>query len=110
LRQLWLKTVHKTKKMIKILWVLVGLNIVALIAFIGAYFVLSSHAKNADGGLEQSWIGFLVGLGVLVILLAAIPLRYGHSTFSLVWSGFFATLPLVIGLVILLIYGLPSSK
>ena len=96
--------------MIKILWVLVGLNVVALIVFIATYFVLSNNAKNADAGLERSWMGFLVGIGVLVILLAAVPLRYGNSTFSLVWSGFFAALPLVIGLIILLIYGLPSSQ
>jgi hypothetical protein len=96
--------------MIKILWILVGLNVVVLIAFIITYFVLSSHAKNADGGLEQSWMGFLVGLGVLVIVFAAIPLRYGHSKFNLVWGGFFAALPLIIGLFILLIYILFSSQ
>lgn len=92
--------------MIKILWILVGLNSTALLLFIGTYFVLND-GKNVDR-LERDWTVVLVGLGLLVILLAVLPLRFGNSTFSQIFGGFFAALPSIIALFFLLSNALPS--
>lgn len=80
--------------MIKVIWGLIGLNTLALIVFIAAYFVINS-GKNVSS-LEKGWTIILSGIGLLVILLAAIPLRYSQSNFTLVFSALFAALPLVI--------------
>ncbi|MEO6316452.1 MAG: hypothetical protein ABIU63_05490 [Chitinophagaceae bacterium] len=79
---------------INILWVLIGINTIALIVFIAAYFVLNA-GKNVDYQ-EKGWTFILSALGLLVILLAAVPLRLSHSTGSLIVAGFFALLPLSI--------------
>jgi hypothetical protein len=80
--------------MIKIIWGLIGLNIAGLIFFVAAYFVINS-GKNVSYE-EKGWTIILSGIGLLVILLAAVPLRYSQSTFTLVLCGLFAALPLLI--------------
>lgn len=80
--------------MIKIIWGLVGLNSIALIIFIGAYFVLN-NGKQVDYQ-EKGWTIILAGLGLVIILLAALPIRYSQSTATMIFSGFFAILPLAI--------------
>jgi len=94
--------------LIKIIWILVGLNTLALLFFIGAYFVLSS-GRNVDT-MESGWTFILSGLGLLVILLAAIPLRMSQSTISIVFSGFFAFLPACIALSVFVSKKLASHK
>ncbi|REG83141.1 ankyrin repeat domain-containing protein [Algoriphagus antarcticus] len=94
--------------MLKILWILVGLNAIALIVLI-IYYYADTSDRNADA-IESGWFYVLVIVGLLVLLLGALPLRYGHSTFSQVVGGFFAALPLVIGLGILISNNLPSFK
>jgi hypothetical protein len=93
---------------IKFIWTIIGINAIALFIFIAAYFVLNS-GKNVDA-MERGWTTILAGTGLLVILLAAVPLRFSQSTFSLVFSGFFAALPLVIAAGILIDKKLPSFK
>ena len=78
----------------KIIWGLIGINMIGLFVFIAAYFILNS-GKNVDS-MESGWTFILAALGLLVILLAALPLRYSHSTFGLIFSGFFAAMPLAI--------------
>ncbi|MEO5943493.1 MAG: hypothetical protein ABIP30_03590 [Ferruginibacter sp.] len=80
--------------MIKIIWTLIGLNTLGLLFFIGAYFVLN-HGKNVSYE-EKGWTIILSIVGLIVILLAAIPLRYSQSTATMILSGFFALLPLAI--------------
>lgn len=94
--------------MLKLLWVLVGLNTMAFLVFIVYYFAINS-SKNIDT-IESSWFYILVGVGLLVILLAALPLHFGQSTFSHVVGGFFAALPLTIVLGILISNKLSSSE
>lgn len=79
---------------IKFIWTLIGINSIALLVFIAAYFVLNS-GKNVDT-MERGWTMILAGAGLLVILLAAVPLRFSQSTFSQIFSGFFAALPVLI--------------
>ena len=86
--------------MIKIIWGLIGLNTLALIVFIAAFFVINS-GKNVSYE-EKGWTIILSGIGLLVILLAAVPLRYSQSTFTQIFSGLFAVLPLVIAAGILI--------
>lgn len=80
--------------MIKIIWWLIGLNTIGLLIFIGAYFVLS-NGRHVDYQ-EKGWTFILAVLGLVVILLAAIPLRYSQSTGALIFASFFAALPLAI--------------
>lgn len=80
--------------MIKVIYCLVGLNTLALMIFIGAYFVIN-EGKNVSYE-EKGWTLILSAIGLIIILLAAIPLRFSHSTFSQIFSGIFAALPLVI--------------
>jgi len=94
--------------MIKLIWILIGLNTAAWLYFIGAYFVINS-GKNVDR-MESSWTMVLAGLGLLIILLAAVPLRLSQSTGTLIFSGLFAALPLVIGSSIFLSKQWPSFK
>ncbi|MEP6748174.1 MAG: hypothetical protein ABJB86_10650 [Bacteroidota bacterium] len=80
--------------MVKIIWIFIALNTVALLVFIVAYFVLNK-GKNVDYQ-EKGWTIILAGAGLLIILLAGIPLRISQSTGSIIISGFFAVLPSVI--------------
>lgn len=93
---------------IKIIWALIGLNILGLLIFISAYFVLNS-GKNVSS-MEQGWTAILAGVGLVVILLAALPLRISQSTFAQIFSGIFAALPSVIALGIFISNRLPSLK
>ncbi len=81
---------------VKIIWVLIGINTLALLGFISAYFVMNK-GKNVDS-MERAYIMIFAGIGLLVILLAAVPLRFSKSGFTVVFSGFFAALPSVIAL------------
>jgi hypothetical protein len=94
--------------MIKIIWVLIALNTLGLLIFIAAYFVLN-NGKNVDS-MEKGWTFILAGMGLLLILLAALPLRFSQSTFSMIFSGFFAALPLAVGLCIVISNQLSSLK
>lgn len=79
---------------VKILWALIGLNAAAfVIVFI--YFLLSTDGRHVDT-MESGWMTVLAIAGLALILLAAIPLRMSQSQFSIIFSGFFAALPLVI--------------
>ncbi len=93
---------------VKIIWALIGINTLALLGFIGAYFVLN-NGKNVDS-MEKGWTIIFAGLGLLVILLAAVPLRFSQSGIAVVFAGFFAALPSVIVLGIVLSNILPSFK
>ncbi|MEO6637527.1 MAG: hypothetical protein ABIN25_04580, partial [Ginsengibacter sp.] len=80
--------------MIKIIWALIGLNTIALLIFIGAYFVFS-NGRNVDYQ-EKGWTFILSAVGLVIILLAAIPLRFSQSMGTMIFSGLFAFLPLAI--------------
>ncbi|SKB48077.1 hypothetical protein [Dyadobacter psychrophilus] len=81
---------------IKILWTIIGLNVTAfVIVFI--YFLLSTDGRNVDT-MEKGWMAVLAIVGIVIILLAAIPLRVSQSQFSIIFSAFFAALPLVLAL------------
>jgi len=94
--------------MIKIIWTLIGINTIALLIFIAAYFVINQD-KNVSYE-EKGWTFILAGIGLLAILLAAIPLRFSQSTFSLIISGFFAALPLITATGVLINNKLSSIK
>ena len=73
--------------MIKVLWGLIGLNTLALLVFIAAYFILNS-GKQVDYQ-EKGWTFILAAAGLLIILLAALPLKFGSSTGAIIFAGFF---------------------
>lgn len=80
-----------------ILWVLVVINILALVIFIGAYFYYGGRQNSRqDSQMEKSWVTVVALAGLLVIGLAAFPLQYGHSAGWTIFAGFFAILPLLI--------------
>ena len=80
-----------------ILWVIIGINSLALLIFICAYFYYGGgQSAPQDTRLETSWTIVLALAGMLVIGFAAVPLRFGHSTGWLIFSGFFALVPLLI--------------
>ncbi|MEO6546638.1 MAG: hypothetical protein ABIN94_01510 [Ferruginibacter sp.] len=80
--------------MTKIIWALIGINTIGLLIFIGAYFVMN-NGKHVDYQ-EKGWTFILAAVGLITILLAAIPLRFMHSTGSIIFAGIFAALPLAI--------------
>lgn len=94
--------------MIKIIYGLIGLNIIALVIFVGAYFLLTTGKKVSYE--EKGWTGILTVVCLILILLSAVPLRFSRSTFTLVFSTFFAALPLAIAIVIWINKKLPSFK
>jgi len=94
--------------MTKIIWILSGLNIVALLVCAGA-FLMSTEGRHVDS-MEKGWTFILFGLGVLTILLAIVPMRLSQSTFSLSVSAFFAALPMVVAICVLVANKLPSLK
>ena len=94
--------------MIKVLWGLIGLNTLALLVFIAAYFILNS-GKQVDYQ-EKGWTFILAAAGLLIILLAALPLKFGSSTGAVIFGGFFAMLPLVVTICIVVSNHLPSFK
>jgi hypothetical protein len=93
---------------IKIIWILIGINAIALLIFIG-FFLTSTQGRNVDT-MEKGWMMILFGLGLGVVLLAAIPLRISQSAFSVSVSAFFAALPLVVALSVLISKNLPSFR
>jgi hypothetical protein len=92
----------------KILWIVIGLNCTAL-AIATIVFLLSTSGRNVDS-MESGWMTILFISGVVVLLLAAVPLRLSQSAFSLSFSGFFAFLPLAIGMYSLISNYMPSFK
>jgi hypothetical protein len=93
---------------IKIIWVLIGLNALTL-AILTVIFLFSMEGRRVDS-MEKGWMFVLFAVGLVIILLAAIPLRVSQSTFSIIFSAFFAALPLVVGSAILISNKLPSFK
>ena len=94
--------------MIKIIYGLIGLNILALVVFIGAYFLLTTGKKVSYE--EKGWTVILTIVCLILILLAAVPLRFSQSAVTLVFSTFFAALPLAIAIGIWINKKLPSFK
>jgi ankyrin repeat protein len=94
--------------LIKVTWILIGMNAIALMVFVG-WFLASSVGRNVDT-MEKGWMFILFGLGITVILLAAVPLWMSQSAFSVFFSGFFAALPLVVALGVLISKNLPSFR
>ncbi|TLV01472.1 ankyrin repeat domain-containing protein [Dyadobacter luticola] len=92
----------------KILWAVMGLNVIALVVVAIAFFA-STAGRNVDT-MESGWMAILFIAGVVVIALGAAFLHFGKSNFSLIMSGFFAFLPLGILLSILASNYLPSFK
>ena len=79
---------------VKILWIIIGLNSAALVACIAMSF---SYMEDRNfNKLEAEWMTFLFGLAVIIILLAAVPLYFSQSRVAVLFSGFFALLPLVL--------------
>jgi len=71
---------------IKITWALIGINTIALLIFISAYFVINS-GKNVSYEEKGRTLIFAC-LGLIVILLAAISLRLIQLTGSIIFSVF----------------------
>ncbi|MEO6637528.1 MAG: hypothetical protein ABIN25_04585 [Ginsengibacter sp.] len=80
--------------MIKIIWVLIGLNLIALIVFLLAYFVWNDGREVAT--IEKGYLDVFAFLMLVIILLAAIPLRYSQSMPVVIFCGFIAVLPLAL--------------
>ena len=94
--------------MSKIIWVMIGINTAAWVYFIAAYFVINS-GKNVDS-MERGWTFILALLGLVIILLAAVPLHLNPTGGSLVFSGIMAALPLAIALGIFISKQWPAKK
>ncbi|MBL0741003.1 hypothetical protein [Chryseolinea lacunae] len=92
----------------KLVWILAGLNTLALLIFTIS-FLGSTSGRNVDS-MEKGWMTILIVLGVVVILLGVLPIRFSQSTFSVSVSVFFSALPLVVGVWVLLANKLPSLK
>jgi hypothetical protein len=80
--------------MIKIIWALISLNTLVLLIFIGMYFVIN-NGKHVSYE-EKGWTIILSSAGLILILLAAIPLRLSQSTSTLIFSAVMAALPLLL--------------
>ncbi|MEO6000996.1 MAG: hypothetical protein ABIN89_29385 [Chitinophagaceae bacterium] len=93
---------------VRIIWVLIGLNATALLFFV-VFFLSSAEGRNVDS-MEKGWTTILFGIGLLVIALSVIPLRFGHSNFSIIMAGIFAALPSFVALCIFLSDKIPSFK
>jgi hypothetical protein len=93
---------------IKIICILTGINTAALLIFI-AWYLDSASGRNVDY-IEKGWTVFLIIVSAVVILLGIIPSRISHSTFSRYFSLFFAALPSIIALCIVVSKNFPSFK
>jgi hypothetical protein len=80
--------------MIKLIWVLIGINSAALIAVL--FWYLSANQGKRVDTMESGWMTILFLAGAAVILLAALPLWFGQSKFSVIIAGFFSVLPLLV--------------
>ena len=87
--------------MVKIIWALIGLNTLALLIFVGAYLVLN-NGKHVSYE-EKGWTVVLSIAGLVLILLAAVPLRFSQSAGVQVFSAIFALLPLLLAVLFSLI-------
>lgn len=79
--------------MVRALWVLIGLDTLALFVFL--LFFLLENEKAADTQ-ERTGVVILFLSGVLLILLSAVPLWLFPSKGILIWSGSLAILPMLI--------------
>ena len=93
---------------VKIIWGFIGLNSLALLWFIGATF-LPNNGKTVDL-MEKQWSVILSGIALLIILAAALPLRFSQSTAALIFSGIFAVFPFVIVAGVYISNSLPSLR
>jgi hypothetical protein len=91
---------------IKAINILTGINAVALLVFIGWYFI-SASGRNVDT-MEKGWTAILFIAGLVVVLLGIVPSRISQTTFSLYFSLFFAALPSLIVLCVVVSKQLPS--
>lgn len=80
--------------MVKLIWILIALNTLALLIFIGSYFYYNSGKQVSYE--ERGWTMVMAFIGIVFILLAAVPLRFSQSAGTLIFSGFFALLPLLV--------------
>ena len=80
--------------MVKILWAVIGLNTLALLAFLLAFLVLSGGRHLSYE--EKGWTTVLSLAGLVFILLAAVPLYLNQSTGTQIFSGIFAFLPAIL--------------
>ncbi|RYD73070.1 MAG: hypothetical protein EOP53_20790 [Sphingobacteriales bacterium] len=80
--------------MVKIIWTVIALNTLLWLVFIGAYFVLNNGKQVSYE--EKGWTVVLASLGLIFILLAAIPIRISQSNGTLIFSGIMALLPLLL--------------
>ena len=87
--------------MIKIIWALIALNSLVLLIFIGSYFVIN-HGRHVSYE-EKGWTIVLSSVGMILILLAAIPLRFSQSTGTLIFSGLMSALPICLAIVFSLV-------
>ncbi|SEJ66920.1 Ankyrin repeat-containing protein [Dyadobacter sp. SG02] len=92
----------------KILWTVISLNLAALVVAAIA-FLLGTTNRNVST-MESGWMVVLFIAAAAVILLGALPLYFGKSTFSLIVSGFFALLPLIILLSFMISNYLPKFR
>ncbi|RYY59873.1 MAG: ankyrin repeat domain-containing protein [Chitinophagaceae bacterium] len=94
--------------MTRIIWIFIGLNTAALLIAVIAFFVITNGKKI--GYMEGGWSIILASVSVAVILLAALPLHFSQSTFSRIFSGFFAFLPFCIASGIFISNKLKASR
>lgn len=82
----------KKSFMVKLIWVLIGMDTLAFLIFLSmsAYY---SSGRQVDG-IERSFTVAVAGIGVIIILLSAIPLYFFHSKGVVIFSGIIAALPL----------------
>jgi len=93
---------------IKIIWILIALNTAALV-ILTIMFLFCMEGRRVDT-IEKGWMFIFFVLGIIIILLAAIPLHVSQSTYSIISSGFFAAVPLVVVSVIFISKRQPSFK
>jgi len=94
--------------MIKLIWILTGINVAGLIFFL-AFFAMDAADRKVDA-IESGWVWVLVIVAVVVILLGVIPPRISQSSFSMFFALFFAAMPSVIALGVLIAKKIPTFK
>ena len=87
--------------MVKMIWALIGLNSLALLIFVGAYFIYNSGRQVSYE--ERAWTTVLSITMLAFLLLAAIPLFFSQGKGSEIFSGIVATLPWLIAVAIALV-------
>ena len=94
--------------MIKLIWILTGINVAGLIFFL-AFFAMDAADRKVDA-IESGWVWVLVIVAVVVILLGVIPPRISQSSFSMFFALFFAVMPSVIAVSVLIVKKIPTNK